>query len=339
MFTPEKTLPTIAEIKERLPLPSGFALRREKAIAEIKDILDGKDKRKLFFIGPCSADDPDAVVDYAQRLARVAERVKDRIYTVMRVYTAKPRARGEGYMGLVHNPSGAVTDIASGIYAMRKLHLSVAKNSGLFTADEMLYTELYPYADDVVAYMTVGARSAEDQTHRFVASGADIPIGIKNPPGGSPYDHADCIHAARVSSEFPYRGAQVKTSGNPYVHAVLRGGADRHGQTFGNYSFDDVIIACKIFSERGAGGGVIVDCGHANSGKRPDRSAEIAQEVVALCKKSHEYGSIVRGVMIESYIRGGSKSPFSPGYGISVTDPCIGFEETEKIMLRAADIP
>lgn len=339
MFTPEKILPSAADIKKALPLPVGFKERKENAIKQIRNILSGADKRKLFLVGPCSADDPSAVIEYAQKLSRVAEKVKDKIYTVMRVYTAKPRTRGEGYMGIVHNPAGNTVDISAGLFAVRKLHLDVANISGLFTADEMLYTDMYPYIDDVVSYMTVGARSAEDQMHRFVAGGADVPVGIKNPLSGNPIDHADCVHAARVSSTFAYCGRQVVSSGNKYAHAVFRGGVDRRGGDFCNYEPNDILKAREAFILRGVDGiGAIVDTGHANSEKNPNRVGEIVNRVISSTVTSPEYGDFVKGVMIESYLFCGSKAPFSEGYGVSVTDPCVGIEETEQIMLRAAAI-
>ncbi len=321
------------ELKAALPLSDEYVKKRVETVACIENILTGKDARKLFIVGPCSADDPTAVCEFACKLSEVADKVKDEIFTVMRVFTAKPRTRGEGYMGIIH-----ARDMNDGLYAMRKLHIDVIKESGLFTADELLYTDLYAYIDDVVSYMTIGARSAEDQMHRFVAGGADIPIGIKNPLNGNPYDHADCIHAASISSEFMLGGKQVSVGGNKFAHAVFRGGIDRYGKNFSNYSRNDAECALRIFRERGVNTSAIIDTGHSNSDKDPSRVESIVYDVLDYTKKSRDADRFIKGFMIESYLFGGCKNHGSCGYGISVTDPCLGFAETERIMLRAADI-
>lgn len=340
MLTLEKTLISAAELKSLLPINDRFATLRNNAVRDIKNILLGNDKRKLFVVGPCSADDAKATVEFACKLSDVANRVKDKIYIIIRVFTSKPRTRGEGYMGILHTPDPCShkTDIAQGLYAMRKLHIDVATASGLYTADEMLYPEAVGYIDDVVAYMTVGARSAEDQIHRFVAGSVDFPVGVKNPINGDPHGHADSIYAATVPNEFMYCGSQVSSGGNRYAHAVFRGGVDRNGHNFSNYMPSDVSKAYDIFTKHGVMPAALVDTGHSNGDKDPSKVAGIVNAVLNYAKKDGDYDGFIKGFMLESYLEGGNKQPDENGYGISLTDPCLSLAETERILLDAVDM-
>ncbi|MDE6200976.1 MAG: 3-deoxy-7-phosphoheptulonate synthase [Clostridiales bacterium] len=331
-----KPLISADELKKQLPVSDKAARVRDDGVRQIKAVLDGTDSRKIFIVGPCSADDPDAVCEYAQKLKAVADKIQDKILTVMRVYTAKPRSRGDGYMGLLHSPnakSGNI-DFQAGIVAMRKLHIDVTE-IGLPTADEMVYSQMAPYTDDLLSYVTIGARTAEDPMHRFTASGLDVPIGIKNSLGGNMTELAGSIHAASKSNEFIFDRSIVRTSGNAYVHGVLRGAVDLDGNNIPNCGYDKVMRAAKDFKSQGVNCGVIVDTGHANSGKNPSMVRGILADIVGHFADG-EYNAFVKGIMIESYLLGGSKAVTDSGRGISVTDPCLSFAETEDLLLYAA---
>lgn len=332
-----KPLISADELKRQLPITEKATSVRENGVRQIKAVLDGKDARKIFIVGPCSADDPDAVCEYAQRLKAVADKIQDKILTVIRVYTAKPRSRGDGYMGLLHSPypNSDKIDLFAGLIAMRKLHLNVLE-VGLPTADEMVYPELVPYTDDLLSYVTIGARTAEDPMHRFTASGLDAPIGIKNPSGGNMTELADSIHAASISNEFIFDRSIVRTSGNAYVHGVLRGAVDIDGNNIPNCGYDNILHASTVFKAHGAHCGVIVDTGHANSGKNPAMVRTILSDITTHFS-DEQYSAFVKGVMIESYLMGGSKAATDVGRGISITDPCLSFTETEELLLSAAD--
>ena len=339
MFTHVKTPMTAEELKSEYKFPEAYAKKRIIALRQICDILSGKDKRKLFIVGPCSADDPYAVVDFSVRLASAAESIKDKIFVVVRVFTSKPRTRGEGYMGLLHTPVvGGSTDISNGLAAMRRLHMDVVRESGLFTADEILYPYAYVYADDILVYATVGARSAEDQLHRFAASGADVPVGIKNPVNGNPSELADSVYAASIPNEFFFRGAQVITSGNDHAHAVLRGFTDNRGNNIQNYGIDEALSVYTEIAARGLRNvSAIIDTGHSNSGKDPVRVPDIVGEITANIKHSENYARFVKGIMVESYLQFGGKRPGESGYGRSITDPCLDFSATERLLYNAAE--
>ncbi|MCH5165161.1 MAG: 3-deoxy-7-phosphoheptulonate synthase [Clostridiales bacterium] len=340
MFNKIKPVISAADAKALVPLPNGLTQEREKVVRTIENIICGKDKRKLFIVGPCSADNENAAVDYAVRLARVAEAVADKIYIVMRVFTSKPRTRGEGYMGMIHtpNPTSCETDINAGIVAARRTHIRVVQMSGLFTADELLYPDAVEYTDDILAYMTVGARSAEDQTHRFVASGVDVPVGIKNPINGNLQELASSIHAVRLNNEFMFGGMQVKTDGNEFAHAILRGAVNDRGENIPNYEYDNVMSLNSLCENYGIHcPAVIIDTGHSNSGKRTSEVGNILSAAVEISRKYPDYNRLFKGAMIESYIEEGSQPPGGGVYGKSITDPCLGFEQTKDMIFRAAE--
>lgn len=337
MFEVIAQLITAEKLKSEFPVPADVADARIRALRQIRAILSGEDRRKLVLVGPCSADDPNAALEYADRLSRVSRELSDRLYFVMRAYTAKPRTRGEGYMGLLHTPIfGGEIDIGTGLYAMRKLHIAIPENFGLFTADEMFYPEATEYVDDILSYVTVGARSCGDGAHRFAASGSDIPVGVKNPTGGSIAELLGSIHAISKSNEFMYKGCQVRTSGNAYAHAVLRGGTDANGNGFSNFDEKSVLPFVAEAEAQGLCPSVIIDLGHANSGKDPARVPVIAKSVLASIKSDPSYRAAVKGFMIESYLFEGS-SPIVRRYGTSVTDPCLGWDGTRMLLYEIAD--
>ncbi len=340
MFEKVRPIMTADEVRAAVPFPK--ELKSEKASAEkqIADIMTGKDKRKLFIVGPCSADNEDAVCDYCSRLARVADRIKDRIYVLARVYTNKPRTRGEGYKGMFHSPDPHknATDIQGGILALRKMHIRVVKESGLFAADEMLYPDNLDYIDDVLGYIAVGARSSEDQMHRLVASGIDVPVGVKNPMNGSLAVLLNSIYAVQIPNEFKFKDMQVKTLGNPLAHAVLRGAVDVYGNNIANYHYEDIMRLAEMYDKQGLKNpSVIIDTNHSNSGKRPLEQPRIVKEVLNNTHESKEFNAFVKGFLIESYIEDGNQSPNDGVYGKSITDACLGWEKTESLLLHAAD--
>ncbi len=340
MFKFVKPILSAEEIRKLEPFPQ--ELKEKKAIAEknIADIITGKDKRKLFIVGPCSADNENAVCEYACRLARLAEKVKDKIYIIVRVYTNKPRTRGEGYKGMFHSPDphNSVTDIQAGILALRKMHIRVIKESGLFAADEMLYPDNLDYINDVLGYIAVGARSSEDQMHRLVASGIDVPVGVKNPMNGSLSVLLNSIYAVQIPNEFKYCDYQVKTNGNPLAHAVLRGAVDVNNNNIPNYHYEDVMRLFDMYKKQGLKNpSAIIDTNHSNSGKNPYEQPRIVKEVVNNTRFNSDFNSFVKGFLIESYLEDGNQSPSESVYGKSVTDACLGWEKTERMILGAAE--
>ncbi len=340
MIVKIKPVPTAEELKTLLPLSDGLKKQRLDFVESIENILSGRDKRKLFIVGPCSADNVSAVCEYAERLARVARQIKSVAHVVMRAYTGKPRTRGDVYAGMIHTPDleTGITDISAGLFAARSLHLKVAQACGLFTADEIFYPSATAFTDDITAYLTVGARSAQDPLHRYVASGADVPVGVKNPLHGDVYDLADSVYSVGISNEFMLDGFQVRTGGNKYAHAVLRGAVDRRGNNIANYGYDCVMKYCEACAARNVDNGcVIIDAGHANSGKNISKVSGIVTDALDRCRASADYNRVVKGFMIESYIEDGCQPPRGGVYGKSVTDPCLGWKATEKLLLSAAD--
>ncbi|MCH5160598.1 MAG: 3-deoxy-7-phosphoheptulonate synthase [Clostridiales bacterium] len=340
MFEIIKPIMSAEKVRELEPFPQELKDRKADAERQIADIITGKDKRKLFIVGPCSADNEDAVCDYACRLSRIAEKVKDKIYIVVRVYTNKPRTRGEGYKGMFHSPDPhkTVTDIQGGILALRKMHIRVIKESGLFAADEMLYPDNLDYISDVLGYIAVGARSAENQMHRLVASGIDVPVGVKNPMNGSLPVLLNSIYAVQIPNEFKYGNVQVKTYGNALAHAVLRGAVDVYGNNIPNYHYEDIMKLRDMYAEQGLKNpAAIIDTNHSNSGKRPFEQPRIIKEVLNNTHESDDFDSIVKGFLVESYIEDGNQPPNGGVYGRSITDGCLGIAKTEDLIYRAAD--
>ncbi len=334
-----RKLPTPKELKEQFPLGEEVTKLKEERDKIIKNIFEGKDDHFLLIIGPCSADREDAVLDYMKRLAKVQEKVKDKIFIIPRVYTNKPRTKGVGYKGMLHqpNPSGE-EDMLKGIIAIRQMHTDVVKETGFTCAEEMLYPENHRYLSDLLAYVALGARSVEDQQHRIVASGVGIPVGMKNPTAGDISVMMNSISAAQSKQKFLYRGWEVTTEGNPLAHAILRGYVDAHGVSHPNYHYEDIRNLIDAYEKSNlANPAVIVDCNHNNSGKKYLEQIRIAKDVVHSCHESKEIKNIVKGLMIESYLEDGCQAVGEGVYGKSITDPCLGWEKTEKLILDLAD--
>ena len=339
MFNKVKNIISSDEIKEIMPLSSGVAGIKAARDETVKNIISGKDKRKMLVIGPCSADHEDSVCDYVSRLAKVQEKVVGSIFIVPRIYTNKPRTRGDGYKGMLHNPDPSKgTDIQEGILHLRHMHIRAVSESGLTAADEMLYPENHTYLDDLLSYVTVGARSSENQQHRLVASGVDVPVGIKNPMNGSFNVLLNSIYASQISSEFKYQNMQVKTSGNQFAHAVLRGSVDVFGNNIPNYHYEDVMKFCQLYKAQSlANPAVIIDTNHSNSGKDFIQQIRISTEIAENIKNDSTFRKYVKGLMIESYIEDGNQSATETVYGKSITDGCLGWEKTERLIYDLAD--
>lgn len=340
MFEKIKTIMSSEELKALVPVSAEIAKIKAERDKAVMDIIAGRDKRLLIIVGPCSADNETAVCDYVSRLAKLADEIKDKIFIVPRIYTNKPRTKGEGYKGIMHNPDPhkMETDIQAGIIALRKMHLRAISESGLSSADEMLYPENHVYLDDLLTYVAVGARSSENQQHRLVASGVDIPVGIKNPMNGSMPVTLNSIYAAQIPNEFKYRTCQVRTQGNPYAHAILRGSVDVYGNNIPNYHYEDLIRFHDMYlAQNLKNPAVIVDSNHSNSGKNYLEQIRIVKEVVANIRHCDKIRSLVKGFLIESYIEDGAQQPGGDEYGKSITDPCLGWEKTKDLLLRVAD--
>ena len=336
-----RKLPIPKEIKEEYPLSASATLTREKTVNKLKAILEGKSDEFILVIGPCSADREDAVLDYIYRLRGVQEKVADKIFIVPRIYTNKPRTTGDGYKGMLHQPDpNSAPDLLKGIIAIRKLHMKAISETGFGCADEMLYPENHRYLSDILAYVAVGARSVEDQQHRLTASGLDIPVGMKNPTGGDISVMMNSITAAQHSHTFCYRGWEVQSQGNPHAHAILRGYVDRYGKSHSNYHYEDLIGLGEAYEQAGlVNPGVIIDTNHSNSGKKYLEQPRIAREVLESCAYDTKVKKLVKGLMIESYIEDGTqKISDCEIYGKSITDPCLGWEKTEKLIYDIAEM-
>ena len=335
-----RKLPIPKEIKAEFPISKELAELRQKQIQEMSDIFEGKSQRLLLVVGPCSADSEKPVLDYILRLRKLQDDVKEKVMIVPRVYTNKPRTTGEGYKGMLHQPDpNAAPDLLKGIVAIRQLHLKTLAETGFCPADEMLYPENYRYLSDILGYVAIGARSSEDQQHRLVASGIDVPVGMKNPTGGDISVMMNSIKAAQSGHTFLYRGWEVESKGNPLCHAVLRGYVDKHGQSHPNYHFEDLYSLFETYLASGLKNpGVIVDTNHANSGKKYLEQPRIAKEILHSARYSPEVRSLLKGLMIESYIEDGAqKISDCEVYGKSITDPCLGWEKTERLIYDIAD--
>ena len=333
-------LPIPQETKERYPVSAAAAAAKVARDEEIRRVFTGESQKRLLIIGPCSADSEEPVLEYVRRLRLLQDQVADKLILIPRIYTNKPRTTGEGYKGMLHQPDpNQKPDMLKGIVAIRKMHMRALSETGFACADEMLYPENHRYLSDLLAYVAVGARSVEDQQHRLTASGLDIPVGMKNPTGGDIDVMMNSIKAAQGSHVFLYRGWEVKTAGNPYAHAILRGYVDKHGKSHPNYHFEDLYDLYVKYCESGLKNpAVIVDTNHANSGKKYLEQPRIAKEVVHSCKYSKDVRSIVKGLMIESYIEDGAQKICDDLiYGKSVTDPCLGWEKTERLIYDIAE--
>ena len=334
-----RTLPSPEEIKEEFPLSREAVELKKETDEKIRKVFTGESDKFLAVIGPCSADNEDAVLDYVTRLAKVQEKIKDKVIIIPRVYTNKPRTTGDGYKGMLHQPDPEkAPDMVAGIKAIRKLHLDVIKETGFFPADEMLYPENYRYLSDLLSYVAIGARSVEDQQHRLTSSGMDIPVGMKNPTAGDMSVMLNSIRAAQASHTFIYRGWETVTSGNPLAHAILRGAVNKHGQTIPNYHYEDLSLLYELYCKKNLQNmAVIVDTNHSNSGKKYLEQVRIANEILHSRRHSKDLEGFVKGLMIESYIEDGSQSTDDAVYGKSITDPCLGWEKTEKLIYSLAD--
>jgi 3-deoxy-7-phosphoheptulonate synthase len=338
-FKKLKKVPTVKEIISQMPLPKGCLALKKERDSEIIDALTGRSDRFVLIIGPCSAHDENAVCDYIGRLAKVGERVKDRLVLIPRIYTNKPRTMGVGYKGMAHQPDPQKEpNIVEGLRAIRRMHIRAFTETGLSAADEMLYPENYPYLEDLLSYVTIGARSVENQAHRLTVSGLDIPIGAKNPTSGDLEVMFNAIGAAQAGHVFLYNGWEVSTPGNPYAHAVLRGAINHYGQNFPNYHFEDLMLCAEKYQKRGlANPSIVVDTNHSNSNKKYKEQPRIAIEIMESRKQSPLLRKIVRGLMIESFIEEGTQKTHEDVYGKSITDPCLGWNDTERLIKELAE--
>ncbi len=336
----KRKLPIPMEIKQQYPLTPELKEIKDKRDKEIKAIFESKDDRLLLIIGPCSADKDDSVIDYISRLIKVQEKVSDKILIVPRIYTNKPRTTGDGYKGMLHQPDpNKESDMLKGVVAIRNLHMRAIKETGFTCADEMLYPENHRYLSDILSYVAIGARSVENQKHRLTASGLDIPVGMKNPTAGDISVMMNSITAAQHSHTFIYRGWEVESHGNPHAHAILRGYVNKHGQSMSNYHYEDLIHLAETYEQSGLKNpAVLIDTNHANSGKKWMEQPRIAKEVLHSCRHSADVKKIVKGLMIESYIEDGAQKAEEGIYGKSITDPCLGWEKTERLIYDLADV-
>ena len=330
-FERKLTIPMLT--KRQYPLTPELEKTVRQRKAELRALIERKTDRLLVIVGPCSADSERSVMDYVLRLRGLQERVKDRLFLAPRIFTNKPRSAGEGYMGLLHQPDpGEQPDLFHGIIAVRQLHLRVVRETGFVCADELLYPENHRYLDDLLGYVTVGARSVENQQHRLTASGLEIPVGMKNPLSGDLESMLNAIFSAQQPHSFIYRGWAVHSQGNPLAHAVLRGGSAP------NYRYEDLLKLTRLYTEAALRcPAVIVDANHANSGKDPFRQREVIFDVLESCRRDAEINRLVRGFMVESYIEDGAQPVGGGVYGKSVTDPCLGWDKTERLLLELAE--
>lgn len=332
-------LPIPKEVKERFPLTKEMAEQKAKNDEEIKKIFSGESDKFLLVIGPCSADYKDAVLDYIHRLRKVQEKVQDKIFIVPRIYTNKPRTTGDGYKGMVHQPNpDKEPDMYEGIVAIRDIHMSALKETGFSCADEMLYPDNYRYLSDVLSYVAIGARSVENQQHRLAASGLEVPVGMKNPTSGDLSIMMNAITAAQHSHTFIYRGWEVTSDGNPYAHAIMRGFVDRDGHSISNYHYEDLQKLSDLYVASGlTNPAAIIDVNHANSGKKYLEQIRITKDVLYSINHNNDIKKLVKGLMIESYIEDGAQKIGENVYGKSITDPCLGWEKTEKLIYDIAE--
>jgi len=334
-----RKLPIPMDIKAQYPLTEEMTQTKKQRDEEIQAIFRGESEKFLLIIGPCSADNHQSVLDYISRLRLVQDKVADKILMIPRIYTNKPRTTGSGYKGMLHQPNpDEKPDMLKGIVAIRDLHTAALRDYGFTCADEMLYPENYRYLSDLLAYVAVGARSAEDQQHRLTASGLNIPVGLKNPTSGDMSIMMNSIKAAQSSHTFIYRGWEVESAGNPCAHAILRGYTDFAGKNVSNYHYEDLVKLSELYEASGLQNpSAIVDTNHANSGKKYLEQIRIANEVVYSRKVNPDVKRLVKGLMIESYIEDGAQGIGEHVYGKSITDPCLGWEKTEALILELAD--
>ena len=338
-MTFERQVALPIEIKELYPMDAFCTRVFEERDGEIKRVLSGKDDRLLLVIGPCSADNEESVMDYITRLVKVQEKVKNEILIVPRIYTNKPRTTGDGYKGMLHQPDpNGKPDMMKGLIAIRELHIRAIRETGFTCADEMLYPENYRYLDDVLGYVAVGARSVENQQHRLVSSGIGVPVGMKNPTSGDFSVMLNSVTAAQHPHTFLYRGWEVHSTGNPYAHAILRGYVNKTGQPHPNYHYEDIILLSKMYAAKQLQNpAAVIDCNHSNSGKNPFEQERIVKEVLSSRKYNPDIRALVKGFMVESYIEDGSQKIGEGVYGKSITDACLGWEKSERLIYDIAE--
>ncbi len=337
-FTYVRQIPGEEEVIRRMPLSAELARIKKERDRQITDVLKARTDKLLVIIGPCSADDEEAVSEYCNRLSQLQQKVSDKLILVPRIYTNKPRTTGQGYKGMMHQPKAhEAPDIVQGIKAIRRLHIRILSETGLSAADEMLYPENYPYLHDLLSYVTIGARSVENQQHRLTVSGLDIPVGMKNPTSGDPNVLLNSIHAAQTPHVFVYNRWEVKTPGNPLAHCVLRGAINKYGQSAPNYHYEDLVKFADIYLKRSFNNpAVIIDTNHANSNKMYKEQPRIVMEVMRSIKHSRLLKTLIKGFMIESYLEEGAQEIPAKVFGKSITDPCLGWGDSEKLVLNLA---
>lgn len=335
----KRKLPVPMEIKEQFPITKEMQQTKDERDQMIRDVLSNESDKFILIIGPCSADHEESVLDYITRLREVQEKVKDKLVIVPRVYTNKPRTTGEGYKGMLHNPDpNNESDMLLGLTKIRELHMRVIKETGLTAADEMLYPDNYRYLSDLLSYVAVGARSVENQQHRLTASAIPVPVGMKNPTSGDVSAMLNAIAAAQHGHTFIYRGWELKSFGNKYAHAILRGGTDARGKNFSNYHYENLVNLYEDYSKKNLENmAVIVDANHSNSGKNYIEQIRICKDVMYSRKQNANIKSMVKGLMIESYLLDGCQKPNETTYGLSITDPCLGWEKSEKLIYDIAE--
>lgn len=339
-FEYKRKLPAAKKVQEMYPLRPQDKEQKKKNDEEIRRVFAGEDDRLVLIIGPCSADRDDAVMEYITRLKRLSEEVEEKLLIIPRVYTNKPRTTGEGYKGMLHQPDpNKRPDLLKGVIAIRKLHLRVLQETGFSTADEMLYPENYRFLSDVLGYVAVGARSVENQQHRLVASGISAPVGMKNPTSGDLSVMMNSIRAAQSGHTFIFTDREVETKGNPLTHAILRGSVDRYGQNIPNYHYEDLNMVSDLYAQgEYKNPGIVIDCNHSNSGKKYEEQIRIAKEVLHSARHSEQVSSLIKGLMIESYLEDGNQKPDGGVYGKSITDPCLGWEKTKRLIRELAQL-
>lgn len=335
-----RKLPTPQTIKDMYPVSEALARQKEENDRQIRAVITGEDDRLMLLIGPCSADREDAVLEYVGRLRALQQRVQEKILIVPRIYSNKPRTTGDGYKGMLHQPDpNAQPDMLKGLIAIRRMHIRVLEQTGFSGADELLYPENYYYLSDILSYVAIGARSVEDQQHRLIASGLDVPVGMKNPTSGDLSVMMNSIMAAQHPHTFLFAQWEVHSKGNPLAHAILRGSVNKYGRSLPNYHYEDLSQLCDLYGKSDLKNpAVIIDTNHSNSGKKWEQQARIAKEVLHSTRHSEDIRRMVKGLMIESYLLDGNQKPEGGVYGLSITDACIGWEKTEQLVLELADL-
>ena len=335
-----RKLPTPTDIKRDFPVPERVAELKKERDKEIADVITGRSDKFLAIIGPCSADNEDAVLDYTLRLKKVQEKIADKVLIIPRVYTNKPRTTGDGYKGMLHQPDPTkASDMLEGLYAIRKMHIRAIRETGLTAADEMLYSENWQYVDDILSYVAIGARSVEDQQHRLTASGMDVPVGMKNPTSGDYNVMMNSCIAGQHHHTFLYSGWEAHTDGNPLTHCILRGALNKHGQSISNYHYEDLRLLADTYKKFNlVNHACIVDANHNNSGKKFIEQPRIVKEIIHSRNYDSEIKNLVKGVMVESYIEDGNQPVDGGCYGKSITDPCLGWDKTERLLKEVADL-